>query len=140
VTAQRTSWDDTLLALCRLLADNRADCRRSKHAAIVFDETSRDIISLGYNGLASGCGSCLDGDCPRGLLSKDEYPSLGAYDNGPGRCDAVHAEVNAIIRAGINQTRGRTLYVTGEPCHGCGVVIQGAGITRVVTPANKVPT
>ena len=131
----RHSWDDTLLAMCRLLADSRADCRRSRHAAIVFDDATKDIIAMGYNGLASGCGSCLDGDCPRGLLSKAEYPSLGAYNDGPGRCDAVHAEVNAIIRAGIDRTRGRTLYVTGEPCHGCSVVIKGAGIARVIIAA-----
>lgn len=130
----RTSWDQTLLAMCRLLADNRADCRRSKHAAIVFDEATKEIISLGYNGLASGCGSCLDGDCPRGLLSKDEMPSLSSYAEGPGRCDAVHAEVNAIMRAGLSRTRGNTLYVTGQPCHGCSVVIRGAGISRIVMP------
>jgi len=129
---QRVPWDQTLLSMCRLLADCRADCRRSRHAAIVFDEETRDIISLGYNGLASGAGSCLDGDCPRGRMSKTEIPSNTPYNDGPGRCDAVHAEVNAIIRAGISRTRGRTLYVTGEPCHGCAVVIQGAGITRVV--------
>lgn len=131
--SRRASWDETLLAMCRLLADCRADCRRSRHAAIVFDEATKDIISLGYNGLPSNGGSCLGGDCPRGLRSKDELPSLTPYSEGPGRCDAVHAEANAIMRAG-RETRGRTLYVTGEPCHGCSVLIRGAGITRVVHP------
>jgi dCMP deaminase len=119
--------------MCLLLAASRADCRRSRHAALIFDEQTKDIISLGYNGLASKAGSCLDGDCPRGLLSKEEFPSLGDYSRGDGRCDAVHAEANAIIRAG-REARGKTLYVTGEPCHGCSVLIQGAGIQRVVYP------
>jgi dCMP deaminase len=119
--------------MCRLLADSRADCRRSKHAAIIFDERTADIISLGYNGLPSKAGSCLTGDCPRGHLPKAEHPSLGAYDSGPSRCDAVHAEANAIIRAGL-RARGATIYITGEPCHGCSVLITGAGIIRVVTP------
>lgn len=127
----RTSWDETLFAMCRLLADCRADCRRARHAAIVFDETTREVISMGYNGLAAGAGSCLAGDCPRGSVSPEEIPHLAPYDSGPGQCDAVHAEVNAIIRAGLNQTRGRTLYVTGEPCHGCRVIIEGSGIGRV---------
>jgi dCMP deaminase len=127
----RASWDETLLAMARLLADSRSDCRRARHAAIIFDEETKDIVSLGYNGLASNAGSCLAGDCSRGLLSKEEVPSLAPYSHGPGRCDAVHAEANAIMRAG-RETRGKTIYVTGEPCHGCSVLIQGAGITRVV--------
>jgi dCMP deaminase len=127
----RKSWDDTLLAMCRLLADCRADCRRSRHAALIFDEATKDIISLGYNGLASKAGSCLDGDCPRGLLTKAELPSCAPYSEGRGRCDAIHAEANAIMRAG-RETRGRTIYVTGEPCHGCAVLISGAGIERIV--------
>jgi dCMP deaminase len=130
---QRQSWDDTLIALCRLLADCRADCRRSRHAALIFDEETQDIISLGYNGLASKSGSCLDGDCPRGLLPKQEFPSLGPYSEGAGRCDAVHAEANALLRAG-RSARNKTLYVTGKPCHGCSILIRGAGITRIVYP------
>ena len=133
ITADRMSWDDTMLALAAVLASARADCRRSKHAAIIFDERTKDIISMGYNGLPSKQGSCLAGDCSRGLMSKSEIPSMADYSSGPGRCDAVHAEANAIIRAGL-RARGCTIYITGEPCHGCSVLIQGAGITRVVYP------
>lgn len=133
ITADRMSWDDTMLALVAVLASARADCRRSKHAAIIFDERTNDIISLGYNGYPSGQGSCLAGDCPRGLLSKEAVPELADYSSGPGRCYAVHAEANAIIRAGL-RARGCTIYITGAPCHGCSVLIQGVGITRVVYP------
>lgn len=50
-------------------------------------------------------------------------------------CRAVHAEVNAILRGrGREGCVGATIYVTDEPCFHCSVVIEGAGIVRVVTP------
>jgi deoxycytidylate deaminase len=54
-------------------------------------------------------------------------------------CRAVHAEINAIIRAGRDRCVGATIYVTDEPCFHCSVVIEGAGIARVVTPASDAP-
>jgi dCMP deaminase len=54
-------------------------------------------------------------------------------------CRAVHAEINAIIRAGRARCVGATLFVTDEPCFHCSVVIEGAGIARVVTPKSTFP-
>lgn len=54
-------------------------------------------------------------------------------------CRAVHAEANAIIRAGRDRCIGATIYVTDEPCHGCSVLIEAAGLVRVVTPGEHVP-
>ncbi len=53
-------------------------------------------------------------------------------------CRAVHAEVNAILRGrGREGCAGATIYVTDTPCFHCSVVIEGAGIVRVVTPTTE---
>jgi dCMP deaminase len=54
-----------------------------------------------------------------------------SYDTGPGRCIAIHAELNAIIRAG-RRARGAWMYLTHEPCDGCMKAIMGSGIVRVM--------
>lgn len=60
--------------------------------------------------------------------------SIGYEETG---CRAVHAEVNAIIRAGRERCLGSTIYVSQEPCFHCSVVIEGAGLARVVTPTSE---
>jgi deoxycytidylate deaminase len=66
------------------------------------------------------------------------WPAVGTQAAGldyeATGCRAAHAEVNAIIRAGRDRCIGATIYVTDEPCFGCSVVIEAAGIVRVVTP------
>ena len=57
--------------------------------------------------------------------------SVGYEETG---CRAVHAEVNAIIRAGRDRCIGATMYVTEEPCFHCSVVIEGAGLISTITP------
>ncbi len=94
-------------------------------------------ISFGYNGAPSGHIGCLEGGCPRGSRTYDELATLsGGYDDpeSPGYCISVHAEANAIILAGREACKGATIYITGEPCHGCKKLISAAGISRIVTP------
>lgn len=66
-------------------------------------------------------------------MSKDEVLPGSSYDTGPGACIALHAEQNAIIRAGL-EARGATLYITHPPCDGCARLIEGAGIVKVIYP------
>lgn len=110
----------------------RADCtRRQVGAVIVAPDGS--VVATGYNGLAAGLPGCLSaGACPRGRLTYAEQAADVGYESSG--CRAVHAEVNAIIRAGRDRCVGATIYVTDEPCFHCSVVIEGAGIGRVVTP------
>ena len=90
----------------------------------------RRIVATGYNGQASGQTHCVDGGCPRGKLSHEEVPPNADYNQFP--CTAIHAEANAIIRAGHALTKGATLYITTEPCQQCWNLIQGAEIERVI--------
>jgi dCMP deaminase len=88
----------------------------------------------GYNGAPAGEPGCLTmGACPRGQMSTSDILPGSSYDTGAGACIALHAEQNAIIRAGKN-CRGATLYLTDAPCDGCSRLIKGSGIARVVWP------
>lgn len=134
----RPSWNEYYLSIASTVA-TRADCTRAKHGAVVVGEDHRPI-SFGYNGAPSGHSGCLEGSCPRGLLNETQLAHLaGGYDDPEsiGYCISVHAEANAIILAGRNACVGSTIYVTGEPCHGCTKLISAAGITRIVYPEIK---
>lgn len=125
----RPHWDEYFLAGAAWVA-TRADCRRRQHGAVIVKDNR--IVSTGYNGAASGKGSCLKGECPRGLLSYEELQTMSSYDVGPGRCLAIHAEQNALLYSDRSKIEGGTIYVTGEPCHTCRRLIGGSGLARIV--------
>lgn len=129
----RPDWDTYYLDIADVVA-TRADCTRSRHGAVLVAQDHRPI-SFGYNGAPSGHAGCLEGACPRGRLTKAELASLaGGYDDPAsiGYCISVHAEANAILLAGRRACADATIYVTGEPCHGCRKLIHAAGIRRAV--------
>lgn len=128
---QRPTWDAYYLGIARAVSA-RADCTRRKVGAIVVKGDR--IVSTGYNGAPAGRPGCLSaGACPRGRMSAAEVAPGSSYDTGPGACIALHAEQNAILRAGL-ECRGAVLYLTDPPCDGCARLIEGAGFARVVHP------
>ena len=152
---RRPPWPAYYLGIADSVAV-RADCTRRKVGAIVVRDN--DIISTGYNGSPPGEPGCLsDGACPRGRHYKspqlcgmdgswlgrevcacgkpwpcDESVAPGSsYDTGAGTCIALHAEQNALIRAG-DRAQGAILYCTEEPCEACMRLVRGAGIATAV--------
>lgn len=125
----RPSWDEYAVTGAEWAA-TRADCRRRQHGAIILDVNHR-TVATGYNGGASGGGSCLGGDCPRGLRSYEELATMSSYDVGPGRCIAIHAEQNALLHSDRSRIEGGTMGITGEPCHTCRRLIGGSGLARI---------
>jgi dCMP deaminase len=122
----RLSWDDYFSAVCKVIA-SRADCRRAQVGAVIVKD--HRIVATGYNGSPAGGASCVDGECPRGLLSEEELASLTPdYSN----CIALHSEMNAIAYASRSETEGATIYLSMDPCDMCNKLIRAAGITRVV--------
>lgn len=138
MTESRPSWDDYFVDITASVAA-RADCTRRQASAIIVKDNR--ICATGYNGAPSGQPGCLTaGACPRGRLSTEELASYSNYDAGPGFCIAVHAEANALLYASREQTEGATLYTWSttpncSPCVGCRRLIMGAGIKRLVYPA-----
>lgn len=130
----RPTWDEYYSEIAYAVS-LRADCTRRKVGAIVV--LGDRIVSTGYNGAPTGEPGCLTaGACPRGRMSKADVAPGSSYDTGTGACIALHAEQNAILRAG-RDTRGATLYLTDEPCDGCTRLIKGAGFARVVYPGKE---
>jgi dCMP deaminase len=130
---ERLDWDEYFLAMARV-ASLRVACTRAQHGAVVVSPDHR-VLATGYNGATPGRMECSEGGCPRGRLAIEEMGHLaGGYDDpsSPGYCISVHAEANALLVAGRSRTVGATLYVTGEPCHGCKKLAAAAGIARIV--------
>lgn len=88
------------------------------------------MVGHGYNGTAPGAPSCLDGACPRGLLSYEEVTASSDYSN----CIANHAERNALWLTPQRQREGSTVYVNHSPCRGCLTLMRSMGVARVVWP------
>lgn len=121
----RPSWDETWLKVCEVMAE-RATCTRRQVGAVVV--SGNRLISSGYNGSPPDQPHCIDGACPRGRL-KGDLPE--DYEKYP--CVAVHAEANALLRAG-REAKDSTLYCTDRPCLQCQNLIMGAGIYEVRWP------
>ena len=120
----RPDWDTYYLGIAKAVAARGECTRRRVGAVIVRDHT---IISTGYNGAPAGETSCLQGGCPRALSG-----ATPGRDYAASGCVAIHAEANAIIRAGRERCLGATIYVTAPPCELCAPLIKAAGIERVV--------
>lgn len=124
----RPTIDEYYLGIAQAVSA-RAECVRRKIGAVIVKDDA--IIGTGFNGAPPGERSCLDGACPR--ARKDVVAGIGYAETG---CVAIHAEVNAIIRAGRERCLGATLYVTDTCCVLCAPIVRAAGIIRVVTPHN----
>lgn len=123
----RPTWDETFEAVAAIMA-MRSTCSRRQVGAVLVQDNR--IVATGYNGQPSGKLHCIDGGCPRGQLTHEQVPKDSDYNQFP--CTALHAEANAIIRAGHVLTKGATLYVTTKPCLQCVNLIEGAEIERVI--------
>ena len=118
------SWDEYYMGIAMFSAQRSKDSNTQVGACIVNRENK--IVSVGYNGMPTGC---LDDDMPwerEGPTSLDtKYPFV------------CHAELNAILNSNIGNLGGCTLYVTLFPCNECAKAIIQSGIKRVVFYDNK---
>jgi dCMP deaminase len=118
--SDRPSWNEYFLNLADAVA-LRADCRRGKYGAVLVKD-----------GAESGGPSCLDGDCPRGLISHSELPGFKQGNNDYSNCISLHAEANCIAYADGDKCRGATIYINAKPCDMCEKLIRAAGITQII--------
>jgi dCMP deaminase len=125
----RPGWDEWALGIARAVAV-RGDCVRRQVGAVILDVDHRLVVS-GYNGAPPGAPGCLSGACPR--AQSDVAPGSD-YEAGPGRCIAIHAEINALMNADPARLPGGVMYVTEKPCDWCAKVIGGSRLARAVWP------
>ena len=84
-------------------------CARLMVGAVVTDPTMEQVLGYGYNGNASRLPNACDSD-------------------EPGRCGCVHAETNALIKAGRGE---KFMFLTVTPCAACAKMIINADVVRV---------
>ena len=108
-------WDKRFLSLAKHIAEWSKD-PSTKCGAVITK--GNKIISLGFNGLASGIE-----DYAERLANRDVKYKM-----------VIHAEENAIIFAN-QDLEGCTIYLWPfPPCSNCAAKIIQTGITRVVAP------
>lgn len=118
-------------------------CLRRRYGAIIVNPITRAVLFQGYNGAPMHLEDCIQKDwCLREEL---EIPAGQRYE----LCCSVHAEQNALIKAGFNGANGMHMYIYGEdaktgipvtaplPCFLCTKMILNSGIEKVFTWTGK---
>jgi dCMP deaminase len=116
------SWDEYFMGVALLSSQRSKDSNTQVGACIVSQENK--ILSVGYNGMPTGCN---DDDMPwgrDGAKLDTKYPFV------------CHAELNAILNSG-HSLKGSRLYVTLFPCNECAKAIIQSGITEVIYLSDK---
>ena len=114
-------------------------CLRRQYGAVIVQE-GRAIhgdlpLNSGYNGSAVGCDNC----CDKGVCWREQngIPHGEQYE----KCQAIHAEENAMYRSNWLDMQGATLYLFGmengrpidaRPCDICIKRIRTNGISKVI--------
>lgn len=119
-SSERPSFDEYFCLIAGVVA-SRSTCARRKVGAILVDSNNR-ILSTGYNGVARGLLHCTDSPCP-GVGHKS--------GQGLERCEAIHAEVNALVNCS-DHLQIHALYCTTSPCISCTKLLMNTTCQRIV--------
>lgn len=117
------SWDEYFMGIALLSAQRSKDSNTQVGACIVNQE--HKIVSVGYNGMPTGCN---DDDMPwerEGDFLNTKYPFV------------CHAELNAILNRSAGSLQECSLYVTLFPCNECAKAIIQSGIKTIVYDCDK---
>ncbi len=117
------SWDEYFMGLSLLSAMRSKDPNTQVGACIVSEDNK--ILSVGYNGMPTGCD---DDSMPwerEGAFLETKYPFV------------AHAELNAILNRPTVSLKNARIYVSLFPCNECAKAIIQSGIKEVVYWHNK---
>ena len=119
------SWDEYFMGVALLTAQRSKDNTSQVGACIVSRENK--ILSMGYNGMPTGC---FDDDMP---WEREGEPLKTKY------MYVCHAELNAILNhaSGTGSLKGARIYTTLFPCNECAKAIIQAGIRTIVYDCDK---
>ena len=105
-------FQDLVFSLAR-----RSTCKRAQVGAILVRKNR--VIGTGYNGVPRGVSHCLD---------------IGCFTRSGHRCrSTIHAEVNAILSAGVSGygEGPLELWCTLRPCLDCIKMAIAVGVNRI---------
>lgn len=123
-----TTWAETWMEVARTVG-KRSHCARAQYGAVIISGDNR-VLSVGYNGPPAGGhqkGPCTDW-CPRAMAAAAGDDVDPSYLD----CHAIHAEMNALLRANNLWTeKDPELYVNGVTCLRCAVTIANSGVKKV---------
>ena len=117
------SWDEYFMGIALLSAMRSKDNNSQVGACIVSPENK--ILSLGYNGMPTGCS---DDEMP---WEREGPPLETKY------MYVCHAELNAILNSAHSDLMGARVYVTLFPCNECAKAIIQSGIKEVIYLSDK---
>ena len=112
------SWDEYFMGVAMLSAQRSKDPSTQVGACIVNHD--HKILSVGYNGMPTGCHDDLMAWEREGEPLETKYLYV------------CHAELNAILNNDGGSLKGTTIYVTLFPCNECAKAIIQSGIREVV--------
>lgn len=119
------SWDEYFMGVALLTAQRSKDNTSQVGACIVSRENK--ILSMGYNGMPTGC---FDDDMP---WEREGEPLKTKY------MYVCHAELNAILNhaSGTGSLKGARIYTTLFPCNECAKAIIQSGIKELIYLSDK---
>ncbi len=121
--ANYISWDEYFMGIALLSAKRSKDPSTQVGACIV--NKNHKIVSVGYNGMPTGC-------------DDDEFPWAREGDPYNTKYPYVcHAELNAILNNVGFDLNGCTVYTPLFPCNECSKAIIQSGIKKVVYLSDK---
>ena len=103
----RPSFEDIFMDLAISIA-RRSTCKRLQVGTVITTDDYRKVISIGYNGNASGFPNTCDKDAV-------------------GACGDVHSEANAIINCDSPRGIWKNVFVTVQPCVMCAKYLVNLG-------------
>jgi dCMP deaminase len=131
---KRASWDETWLEVAEVVGA-KSRCVRAQYGAVIVSSDNR-VLAVGYNGPPAGkqvTGQC-DLWCQRAICASRGEDVAADYTD----CPAVHAEMNALLRASNLWTEDSPIiYVNGVTCTRCALTIANSGVKTIhmlVTP------
>jgi dCMP deaminase len=117
------TWDEYFMGIALLSAHRSKDPNTQVGACIVNGQNR--IMSMGYNGLPTGC-------------SDDEFPWEAQGEHMDTKYPFVcHAELNAILNSGGGNLKDCRIYVALFPCNECAKAIIQCGIREVLYLSDK---
>lgn len=117
------SWDEYFMGVAMLSAQRSKDPSTQVGACIANHD--HKILSVGYNGMPTGCHDDLMAWEREGAPLETKYLYV------------CHAELNAILNNDSGSLKGTTIYVTLFPCNECAKAIIQAGIKTIVYASDK---